>query len=792
MTAHRALLPAEVALAAVGLATVVGFNRLFDERSFFLPVAVGALMAHAVSALTRRRGWGVTAGAGASLLGLVAFVSWAFYPSTTMLGLPTSATVDALDADLSQAWAVFLDVRAPAPPETGFIVALIAAIWIAAFLADWAAFRLWSPGEAIVPASALFIFASLLGADQYRLAVTGVFLLAVFSFQLLHRIARQTSSRGWINADPAEGGRSLLVAGSSLTLASILLGLVVGPALPGADDPPVIAWRELDGNGSDARVTLSPMVNIRSRLVDQADVEVFTVRADQPAYWRLTSLDTFDGDIWRSEGDYENVDDALPSGARDARAAPSTQSFEIAALDSLWLPAAFEPTRIDAPDLEVVYEQESSTLIVGEDHSTSDGLGYDVTSRLPMPDAAALAGATASTPTGVHDRYTQLPAGFSQTAADTAARVVAEAGATSPYEQALALQEYFRDNFTYDQNIDEGHGIDAIDTFLEIRRGYCEQFAGSYAAMARSIGLPARVAVGFTWGDRDPEDPALYHVTGEHAHAWPEVYLPGSGWLAFEPTPGRGAPGQESYTGVPPAQAAGEGATGDPATPTSEAPSPSLPGEIPDPLDPELPDDPPGALQAAAGDTDGGGPSWLVNLAVGAGVAVLALAVYATAVIAAKRVMRQRRRAALVGPDTSGDPERRRTVGTSEGSGTGNVRLAWLETTEALAVAGIPPHHEETHAEYVARVTACTQLDPDELRRLAALADAADYAVSGASAEAGDEATRISEMVEDHVRAITSPWTRFLDTLDPRPLLPRRRGRVVTRSEARPRLTLTD
>src|SRR5690606_19777157 len=101
----------------------------------------------------------------------------------------------------------------------------------------------------------------------------------------------------------------------------------------------------------------------------------------------------------------------------------------------------------------------------------------------------------------------------------------------------------------------------------------CEQFAGAFAAMARSIGLPARVAVGFTQGETDPAEDGLYVVRGEHAHAWPEVYLAGAGWVAFEPTPGRGMPFAESYTGVEPAQAApGSPAESESVTTTTTAP----------------------------------------------------------------------------------------------------------------------------------------------------------------------------------------------------------------------------
>src|SRR5439155_1388220 len=116
------------------------------------------------------------------------------------------------------------------------------------------------------------------------------------------------------------------------------------------------------------------------------------------------------------------------------------------------------------------------------------------------------------------------------------------AGAGTPYAKALALQNYLRTRYAYSLDVPPGHDDNAMERFLFVsRRGYCEQFAGTYAAMARAVGLPSRVAVGFTPGvlARDGK----YHVSGRYAHAWPEVYVDGYGWVAFEPTPGRGAPG---------------------------------------------------------------------------------------------------------------------------------------------------------------------------------------------------------------------------------------------------------
>src|SRR5690606_14327556 len=103
----------------------------------------------------------------------------------------------------------------------------------------------------------------------------------------------------------------------------------------------------------------------------------------------------------------------------------------------------------------------------------------------------------------------------------------------------------------YSTDIDSGHSTDALVDFLDSRRGYCEQFAGTFAAMARTLGIPARVAVGFTPGDPDPAVADTFVVRGRHAHAWPEVWFPQVGWVPFEPTPGRGMPGATDYTGLP-------------------------------------------------------------------------------------------------------------------------------------------------------------------------------------------------------------------------------------------------
>ncbi|HRE03889.1 MAG TPA: transglutaminase-like domain-containing protein, partial [Ilumatobacteraceae bacterium] len=126
-----------------------------------------------------------------------------------------------------------------------------------------------------------------------------------------------------------------------------------------------------------------------------------------------------------------------------------------------------------------------------------------------------------------------LPSGFPGEVTATALAVTADA--PNNYEKLLALQRWFHSEFTYDLTVQRGHSDNAMLNFLRVRRGYCEQFAGTFAAMARAIGIPSRVAVGYTPGELLAD--GKFHVYGRNAHAWPEVWFDDIGWVSFEPTP---------------------------------------------------------------------------------------------------------------------------------------------------------------------------------------------------------------------------------------------------------------
>lgn len=748
----RLRVPAEVALVAVTLAALVGLHPLFVGWSYLPRLVVVALAAHGTVLAVRLLGGRLVV---AGLVVIPAFVlttTWIFEASTTWYGVPTAASWHAASDDLARGWTSFQEVVAPTPASTGFLLATAVAVWLAAFIADWAAFRLSAPFEAIVPTAGLVTFAAVLGGEDHAVTGTIAYLATALAFLLLHRAHRQETSVRWVATGTGRGVRALVGVGAALAASALVAGVLVAPRLPGADEPGLIS---LDGRGpgGGSRVTLSPLVDIRSRLLDQRRTEVFTVRSAVPSYWRMTSLDRFDGELWSSGGTFEEADGTLPNGlAPDRRSVQVAQEFHIEALSAIWLPAAFEPTSVDARGLDVRWEPASSTLIVDRDRATSDGTTYRVVSALPQLDPDELRSAP-SAPEDLVAHYTALPDGFSPSAVATARRVVA--GADSDYDRARLLQDWFRDRFEYRIDIPAGHGESAIDAFLARRAGFCEQFAGAYAAMARSLGLPARVAVGFTPGQRNAADLDEWIVRGENAHAWPEVYLSGFGWVAFEPTPGRGAPNGESYTGVRPDQATPSGdeiTLQSSATPATTVP----PATVARPVPSAEPSDP----TATGG--EGTGSPWPGRVALAAFVVLAAAALYVLVVAAGLGVRRLRWRArARRGPDE-------------------RARVAWLEANDALAVTGLAPEPAETPLEFAARVGARVDVGREAHRALALVTTAADYAEGGVGDDEAARAEAHARTVVDGVRRRTSWRRRTLRRLG----LERRRDRGPDRTGA--------
>jgi transglutaminase-like putative cysteine protease len=756
------LLANEVALTVVTLAAIVGMHRLFVDGSFRGPLAVQAITAHVVVALLRRGRVGLLASALATFVTGALFITWTRFPGTSRWLLPTGDTLSQLGDDLGSAWDVFVDVSAPAPVANGFLALTAAAIWLMVFVADWAAFRVSATFEALLPATTLFVFSAALGGEGSPVASAAAFSAAALLWVLVHRTSNQERSSRWAGGRRASGRRSLIATGAFIIGAAVVAGTVAGPNLPGADSEPVVAWKDLNRDDP-TRVVLSPMVSLQTNLVEQPDVELFTVHSERSGYWRLTSLDEFDGEIWRSSYSTDDASGTLPRAVETADEGEMiTQEFTISdRFGSVWLPAAFEPVSLDAGDLDADVDQRSSTLMVDRDVPTSDGYTYQVTSRFPDWTDDDLRGASAELPDEIAERYLQLPRDFPDAARGEAHRLTQVHDTT--FDKALALQQYLHDgDFVYDQEVGPGHSEQALLDFLFVtRRGYCEQFAAAFAALARAAGIPARVAVGFTPGVQDENDPTLFRVRGIHAHAWAEVYLGEYGWVTFDPTPTRGPPGAGQWLGIPEAQDTSRGGNAvtdpDPADGGAGDTAGAQSGD--DQRDPGagLGEGGLGTGGGAGGDDSPALPEPVRDAARPLGMGVVAYLVLVPLAVVGQRFVRRRRATTPAA----------------------KVRLWWQRLTESVAASGVALPRWLTIAEQADRMAESLPGAATEIQDLARKLEASAYAeVSPPDGEVAAATAAWAAAVGEATRRQTWPG-RVLRYLDARRLFARRADRLV-------------
>ena len=193
------------------------------------------------------------------------------------------------------------------------------------------------------------------------------------------------------------------------------------------------------------------------------------------------------------------------------------------------------------------YDTTTMDFIAGDDSTTTAGLSWTMQAAKPELSNYSMIHSL-SAPLAIQEPYTALPSTLPPMVNQLAQQ--ATAGADSRFEQMVMLQNWFRSKFRYSLKTAPGDGNDALVHFLapgkDGRVGYCEQFASAFAVMARTLDLPARVAVGFLEPTKAADGDWVY--SAHDLHAWPEVYFQGSGWVRFEPTPAIRATSVPKYT----------------------------------------------------------------------------------------------------------------------------------------------------------------------------------------------------------------------------------------------------
>jgi transglutaminase-like putative cysteine protease len=352
----------------------------------------------------------------------------------------------------------------------------------------------------------------------------------------------------------------VIFAGASVVLAWILMSVAVAAPL-------TAVWRNLDGAWITVRDELEgvfgSLSNPNSRISGNSfgpsftvsgewvsnDDEALVLTADRPLYLRTATYDEYTGLGFRwSDSDKRPVADGDFLFTGPTSELPTIEEAVVAARIAIEMRqtigndlfTAGSPVVIHAPS--VVVQTNGAPVLAGMEHETplSTGEGYELEIALSRATQAELGTAGRDYPPEVSELYLDTT-GITDRVAELARDVVEAAGAEDDYERAEALAAYLRldESFTYATRAEmPGNGQDFVDFFLfdprADRTGYCEYYASAMALMARSVGLPARVAVGFAPGE--PLDEGTYLYRESNAHAWVEIYFPGYGWQIFEAT----------------------------------------------------------------------------------------------------------------------------------------------------------------------------------------------------------------------------------------------------------------
>lgn len=485
---------------------------------------------------------------------------------------------------------------APLSPHPGVKVLLVTAVGVIALLVDVLVTAVDRPAWAIIPMLSLYLIPALgltRDVSGWYLVILGAGYLGILFVESL------TSAERWprylSGRRKRRGGLAVSAGRMAVLIAVPVLGLslLIGSVVPLPDQS---GWGFTRPSGSDGPLQLTdPTLDLRRNLSRPDNQVVLTYTTDQPdgSYLRMASLPMFDSRGWQVVPMQLQTSPRLPPPPGLAHPSGITRQTEIEVGDfrSEYLPLPYAPSTIDAPG-DWAYDPISLVVLAtGPDRVDAlRNLSYSVESMDIVPDGARLSAAGPGRPEDME--YTgALPPDLPPEIIDLTIEVTQDA--ESPVLKAAAIQAFLRSSeFTYSLDPQPGTGYQALQNFLlNDRRGYCEQFAASMALMARIVGIPSRVSVGFLPGEQTGD--GQWEVSLHDMHAWPELFFEGEGWVRFEPTPAvqAGNPPPWTIEGEEPQPSATAEPTTEPGEetpqPTQEAsPTPSPePSEAADPED---------------------------------------------------------------------------------------------------------------------------------------------------------------------------------------------------------------
>ena len=505
----------------------------------------------------------------------IAVPSAAWYPSFD--------SMRALGDELGFARDVIDSGVAPVIPLSGIVAILALVFWILGALLSWGLGR-GRPYIAVL--SPLVVYLEFAVMDRRPGGAWGVaFMVFIGGALLAVAFDRRRESTGLLTSGVTRLAliRSLPSLAIVTLVAALLVAVVSASAVSGlVPRSGYLSWRERSGLSGEyyGSVSYNPFVGIRQSLVSQSNVPVFVadVQGDldpDQVFWRMLTLDQFDGVQWHIGGSPEidrpeEVDSfELAEAAFFGPTSSIVQEITVLALQMDWLPAAYSPRAMSAPNTAVDrgYRVKTDDAALRFDALTYRGMSYTVTSDVPTPDLDVLSRTDDGLPSIVFqgaideddfeadeapvdietrqledvERFLELPVEIDGRIGALA--VETTRGLQTDFEKGLALETFFRTpgRFVYSTAIVPGHGASVLSDWLldptseNYRIGYCEQFSTSMAVMARTLGIPSRVVLGFTPGTLLEDGRVV--VRDRNAHAWVELWMPSQGWVRFDPTP---------------------------------------------------------------------------------------------------------------------------------------------------------------------------------------------------------------------------------------------------------------
>jgi transglutaminase-like putative cysteine protease len=532
-----------------------------------------ALLGVAAGFAGPKLGWGrwTTHLVGAAFAGLIVpvFAGWAIEPGSPIPVAFRAAAEGSVQAYLDIAWRGLPFTR----QEVHYVVVLGAIVWATAQFATYAVFGHRRPLNAVI-VMGLLLIANMALTTEDQLAHLIMFTAAsLFLLIAMHAfderttwIRRRIGDPGTISSLYLRGGTVFIVAAlfGSLVLTQRAASAPLAGAWDGLDDQ-LVQWSETLGRlfpvGGALRPTGSVTFGTSARITSQwfsddnvAFVATLPAGAKGDQRWQAATYDSFVLTGWQ-----ETDLSALPVAAGEPLLAgtPDDPNPDLTTgLQVQVVPQDFHDRVLLSPGVPDTVSQDATVLLGGEEGSFASvdlpgaRSGYTVDARvLNLSDdkvisANLLRAASRDYPPDIVARYTAVPEGaIGPDASDLLGRILRVARTDNPYDLAVAIETYLRDdnNFTYTTDISnfDCSSVSAVECFARTRHGYCLHYASTMAILLRAAlpdsPIPTRLVQGFLPGTTVGN---VETVTNRSAHAWVEVYFPGYGWIPFDPTGG--------------------------------------------------------------------------------------------------------------------------------------------------------------------------------------------------------------------------------------------------------------